>query len=29
MIKNSHDRILRGEPKENHLSTLPKSYPQN
>ena len=29
MIKNSHDRILREELKENHLSTLPKFYPQN
>ena len=27
MRKNSHDRILRGESKKKHLSTVPKSYP--
>ena len=27
MRKNPHGRILRGEPKEKHLSTVPKSYP--
>ena len=26
MIKNLHDRILKEEPKEKHLSTVPKSY---
>ena len=26
MRKKSHDRILREEPKEQHLSTVPKSY---
>ena len=25
MRKNLHDRILKGEPKEQHLSTVPKS----
>ena len=25
MRKNSHGRILKGEPKEQHLSTVPKS----
>ena len=25
MRKNSHDRILKGEPKKQHLSTIPKS----
>ena len=24
--KNSHDRILRREPKEQHINTVPKSY---
>jgi len=27
MRKNSHGRILREEPKEQHLSTVPKSFP--
>ena len=27
MRKNSHDRILKEESKEQHLSTLPNSYP--
>ena len=27
MLKNSHDRILRREPKEQYLSTVPKSCP--
>ena len=27
MTKNLHERILRGEPKEQHLSIVPKSYP--
>ena len=27
MRKNSHDRILRGELKEQYLSTVPKSCP--
>ena len=27
MKKNLHDRILKGEPKEQHLSTIPKSCP--
>ena len=27
MIKNPHGRILRGKPKEQHLSTVPKFYP--
>ena len=26
MRKNLHDRILKEEPKEQHLSTVPKSY---
>ena len=26
MRKNPHDRILKGESKEQHLSTVPKSY---
>ena len=25
MKKNLHDRILKGEPNEQHLSTIPKS----
>ena len=25
MRKNPHDRILKGEPKEQHLNTVPKS----
>jgi len=25
MRKNTHDRILRGKPKEQYLSTVPKS----
>ena len=25
MRKNSHDKILKGKPKEQHLSTIPKS----
>ena len=25
MIKNPHGRISKGEPKEQHLSTVPKS----
>ena len=27
MRKNPHDKILRGEPKEQHLSTESKSCP--
>ena len=27
MRKNSHGRILRGEPKEQYLIIVPKSYP--
>lgn len=27
MRKNSHDRILRNKPKEQHLSTIPESCP--
>ena len=27
MTKNLHGRILRGESKEQHLSTVPKSCP--
>ena len=27
MTKNPHSRILKGEPKEQHLSTEPKSCP--
>ena len=27
MIKNPHGRILRGKPKEQHLSTVPKFCP--
>ena len=27
MRKNPHDRILRVEPKEQHLNTVPKSCP--
>ena len=27
MRKNSHDRILKRESKEQHLNTVPKSYP--
>jgi len=26
MRKNPHGKILRGEPKEQHLSTVPKSF---
>ena len=29
MRKNSHDRILRGKPKEQYLSTVHKSRPKN
>ena len=25
MRKNSHGKILRGEPKEQHITTVPKS----
>ena len=25
MRKNPHDKILKGKPKEQHLSTVPKS----
>ena len=25
MSKNPHDRIIKGEPKKQHLSTIPKS----
>ena len=25
MRKNLHDKILKGEPKEQHLNTVPKS----
>ena len=27
MRKNLHDKILRGEPKEQHLNTVSKSCP--
>ena len=27
MSKNPHDRILKGEPKKQHLSTVPKYCP--
>ena len=27
MTKNSHGKILRGEPKEQHLNIIPKSCP--
>ena len=27
MRKNPHDKILKGEPKEQYLSTIPKSSP--
>ena len=27
MRKNSHGKILREKPKEQHLNTVPKSYP--
>ena len=27
MRKNPHDRILRGEPKEQYLNIVPKSFP--
>ena len=27
MRKNPHNRILKGELKEQHLSNIPKSYP--
>ena len=29
MRKNSYDRILKREPKEQHLSTIPKSTPKH
>ena len=29
MRKNPHDKILKREPKEQHLSTIPKTYPIN
>ena len=27
MRKNEHGKILKGDPKEQHISTIPKSYP--
>ena len=29
MRKNPHGKILKGEPKEQHLSTVPKFYFSN